>query len=329
MPTSDLSSRHSVQDLASHFAPAGAYVELDRLIGCRFLCSQLNINTIKPSKALLSGPVKTRFKGRGMEFEEVRLYQPGDDIRTIDWRVTARTQVPHTKIYKEERERPIFVLVDQRSSMFFGSRVCFKSVYAAHLAAMLGWMAIGQNDRIGALIASDTQHHDVRPRRSKHAQLELLHGLVAANHGLTAPFAEQSQPLEEILKEAQRIVRPGNALLVISDFHDFSDNCAKQLHLLSRHCDLTLFHVYDAMEAHLPTHDQLTVSNGLERLVLNTRSKAVQQAFDAQFSHRRQQLQKCADGLAIALVDAPAHESPSDLLRAVYGRQDRRMGGRR
>merc|ERR1711916_149956 len=122
-----------------------------------------------------------------MEFEEVRVYQPGDDIRTIDWRVTARTQVAHTKLFQEEREKPVLLVVDQRSNMFFGSQRCFKSVYAAHIAATLGWAAIYQNDRVGALVFGDDQQRDVRPKRSKHAQLSFLQQLVEFNHKLISP----------------------------------------------------------------------------------------------------------------------------------------------
>ena len=115
--------------------PQGAYCQLENLLGSRFIAGDLKLGKLRPARSLLAGSERTRYRGRGMDFEEVRLYQPGDDIRSIDWRVTARTQVPHTKLYREERERPIFVLVDQRSPMFFGSKRCFKSVLAAYLAA--------------------------------------------------------------------------------------------------------------------------------------------------------------------------------------------------
>ena len=124
--------------LADINAPArGAYLELNELIALRFPAKQLKLGRKKRALSNLAGPNKTNFRGRGIDFEEVRRYQPGDDIRTIDWRVTARTGSAHTKLFREERERPVLVVVDQRSSMFFGSSHCFKSVLAGQLAACL------------------------------------------------------------------------------------------------------------------------------------------------------------------------------------------------
>ena len=130
--------------LLDNLNPAGAYSDLAQLLRLRFAAQDLKLFAKRPVRSLLTGGERTRFRGRGIDFEEVRLYQPGDDIRTIDWRVTARTQVPHTKIFREERERPVFMVADQRATMFFGSQRCFKSVLCAHICALLGWAALLQ-----------------------------------------------------------------------------------------------------------------------------------------------------------------------------------------
>src|SRR5210317_1518756 len=114
----------------------GAYTQLDDLIAQRFPAQQLTLKRRNRALSALAGPNKTNFRGRGIDFEEVRNYQPGDDIRTIDWRVTARTGNAHTKLFREERERPVMVVTDQRSGMFFGSSHCCKSVLAAQLASL-------------------------------------------------------------------------------------------------------------------------------------------------------------------------------------------------
>ena len=144
-----------MSNLQQDLNPRGAYTELAALLRCRFSAQDLKLFAHQPARSILSGGERTRCRGRGMDFEEVRLYQPGDDIRSIDWRVTARTQVAHTKIFREERERPVFMLVDQRSPLFFGSTRCFKSVLAAHIAALLGWAALANGDRLGALVFGD------------------------------------------------------------------------------------------------------------------------------------------------------------------------------
>ena len=112
----------------------------------------------------IGGPYLTKLKGRGMEFAEARPYQPGDDVRHIDWRVTARTVRTHTKLYREERERPVMLVLDQCRQMFFGSRKRLKSVQAARIAALMGWRALLRGDRVGAILFSEKLHYEIRPR---------------------------------------------------------------------------------------------------------------------------------------------------------------------
>ena len=115
-----------------------------------------------------------------MEYDESRLYQPGDDIRNIDWRVTARTGKPHTKLFREERERPVHVWVDLRAPMFFATRGKYKAVRAAELASLFAWTACQQGDRIGGIVFSDNSHHELKPQRGKSAVLRLIKFMVEA-----------------------------------------------------------------------------------------------------------------------------------------------------
>ena len=147
----------------------GAYCDLSQLIQQRHSGQQLNLLQRKRALSLLSGPNKSNFRGRGIDFEEVRSYQPGDDIRTIDWRVTARTGNPHTKIFREERERPVLVVTDLGNNMFFGSRRCLKSVLACNVSALLCWAALNQGDRVGGLVFNELGHREIRPKRSQAA----------------------------------------------------------------------------------------------------------------------------------------------------------------
>jgi len=231
----------------------GVYTDTNQLLSLRFAATDLSLPAQRNSRANLSGDARTRFRGRGMEFEEVRVYHPGDDIRNIDWRVTARTRVPHTKLFREERDRPTFIIIDQRSSLFFGSHRCFKSVLAARLAVLLAWAGLGNNDRVGGLVVGDQHYQDIKPKRSKHAVLELIHQITGYNQLLKAPYAPQAQvTLQSILKDARRLAKPGSALYIVSDFHDFDTPCEEQLHSLARHTDTSLLHVLDPLEHHLP-----------------------------------------------------------------------------
>lgn len=153
---------------------SGAKTNLKQLIDLRYRAGELNLFARHKAQSQLAGNVKTSFRGRGIDFEEIRHYQPGDDIRSIDWRVTARTGEAHTKLYQEERERPVLVVTDQRPSMIFGTQCCFKSVQAAEVASLLCWAALGQNDRVGGLVFNGQQHQEIRPARSKSSVLQLL-----------------------------------------------------------------------------------------------------------------------------------------------------------
>jgi uncharacterized protein (DUF58 family) len=312
--------------------PRGAYTELASLLRCRFSAQDLKLFAHRPARSLLSGGERTRFRGRGMDFEEVRLYQPGDDIRSIDWRVTARTQVAHTKIFREERERPVFMVVDQRSPLFFGSTRCFKSVLAAHIAALLGWAALANGDRLGALVFGDYDQRDVRPRRSKHAVLELLHQLQDYNHRLSSPITPAPAALpsgqlpvansfSEILADARRIAKPGCALFIISDFHDMDESAEQQLFELARHTDITLIHIYDQLERELISNTALTISNGRERMQLAANEKAFQQAYKSQFDQQLALLTTVCKRLRIPLLSYATQDDIQDGLRKAFGRK--------
>jgi len=293
---------------------------------CRFAAQDLKLFAHRPARSLLSGGERTRFRGRGMDFEEVRLYQAGDDIRSIDWRVTARTQVPHTKIFREERERPVLMVVDQRSSLFFGSSRCFKSVLGAHIAALFSWAALTNGDRLGGLVFGDYDQRDIRPRRSKHAVLELLHQLQNYNHRLKSPIAPSNsaannKPLisfHDILTDTRRIAKPGCAVFIISDFHDFNETTEQALFELARHTDVTLIHIYDHIERQLINNSALTISNGAQRLQLPAHEKAFQQAFTQQFDHRLEQLTQICRRLRIALLSYATQDDVQDALRRAY-----------
>lgn len=303
----------------------GAYVELDDLLGLRFAARELQLTPKQLGRSLLSGGLRTRFRGRGMEFEEVRHYQAGDDIRSIDWRVTARTSIPHTKLFQEERERPVIIMLDQRSSLFFGSQFCFKSVLATHLAALIGWTALNNNDRIGALIFNDSDERDIRPKRSRHTLLSILQEANHFNHQLTSPVSAKGDiPLSQRLSDLRRIARPGSALFIISDFHDIDRQCDEQLYQLARHGDVSLLQVSDPFESQLPGNMLLTVSDGQHKRTIDTRNRDLNDHFRQNFDNQRQHLTSLAGNLAIPLLSASTSQSAFNQLQSLYGKQARR-----
>lgn len=294
---------------------SAVHVSVDRLLQLRHIGSGVQLHARKRTQSSIDGDLATRFRGRGMEFAEVRPYHAGDDIRNIDWRVTARTQKTHTKLFQEERERPVFIVVDQRASMFFGTQSVFKSVYAAELAACIGWGAMANNDRIGALIFGDNDQKDLRPKRGKHAMLAFLHQLQVFNNALNSPICTQAtHSITQQLEDISRIAKPGSAIYVISDFHDFNvadpTNAAQRaLRHLSKHTDVNLFMVYDPFEMNLPRHRAITLSDGEHRLDLNATNRQTAQQYHMQFNNHLEQVRTSArqSGASFRELDITTH----------------------
>ena len=149
--------------------PRGVYANLDDLIRIQFEARDFSFLPRQPVSSVLSGRYASRLRGRGLNFEELRRYLPGDDVRTMDWKVTARTRTPHVRVYTEEKDRSVVLIVDQRINMFFGTRNKLKSVTAAELAALAAWRAVAVGDRVGAVIFNDSDIVDVRPQRSQNS----------------------------------------------------------------------------------------------------------------------------------------------------------------
>lgn len=299
--------------------PHGAYTELRELVGLRHAARDLDLGRQRKAFSLLVGPHQSRFRGRGLEFEEVRAYQAGDDIRSIDWRVTARSGKVHTKLFREERERPVLLLLDQSLSMFFGSRTCCKSVVAAHGAALLAWAAFRHHDRIGGLVFNGREHLQVRPHRSTRTVLQLLQGIDDFNHRLNRHLTPASKGIDRALEELRRITRPGSNLFLISDFLGFGEAGRKQLHLLRKHNDITVVLVYDPLEEELPPPGRYPVTNGVARLILDSGDSALRRAHHHAFRQRRENLGQLLGQLGIPLLPLVTSASPRRYFREVLG----------
>lgn len=298
-----------------------AYVSLEELIALRYRTGGL---ALRPDRRLLRqnlGGQTSRIRGRGMDFAEFRLYQPGDDIRNIDWRVTARRGKAHTKVFEEERERPVLLLVDQSRSLFFGSRLAFKSVRAAELAALLSWGALAHGDRVGGLVFSHRERQELRPARSQRAILQLLQ-LVADYNGRLGPAdpAPQSFSLNQALAEMRRIAKPGSLVVVISDFLDHNDDTYRHLHLLARHSDLFALRIQDPLEAELPPPGLYAVSDGRSRLRLDTSDRRLREAYQRHYQERQQALRERLAHAAIPLLDLSTQQDPLEALRTLLTR---------
>ncbi len=310
-------------------APEGVYVNVDALLKLRHVAKELSLENNRKSVAMMDGDSRSSFRGRGMEFSEVRPYQPGDDIRNIDWRVTARTQKTHTKLFQEERERPVYIVVDQRSPMFFGSVTQFKSVFAAKIATVIAWVALQSNDRIGGFIFSDTQQTDSRARRGKHSALSFIHELVEYNQQLNSPIGQPQFSMEDMLNDIRRVAKPGSSVFVISDFHDFNDPCKEPLAVLSRHCDVTAIQIFDPLESQLPTDKFLSITNGDEKLNLGQQSQQFAQTYHSAFENRQFLLRKACNQAGVNFATTSVEQSTTALMQDLFcSRRTAKRGGR-
>ena len=270
--------------------------------------------SIKPPqlriRAQQSGAYVSGFKGRGMEFDEARLYQPGDDIRNIDWRVTARTGKTHTKVFREERERPVFIAVDDRATMHFATRGVFKSVVAAKFAALLAWMAQHHGDRVGGQRFSDSQCRELKPQNGRHAVLQLLNMLIKPE-----PANSNQVSFEHALARLCQHARPGSRVYLISDFRGFNEQTASNLSKLSRHCDVVLIFIYDPLEKTLPNQGRYRFTDEQRDVLVDTADKQRLQAYQQRFADRWQRLQTFSKKNAIQLIQCSTLEDPLQQLQ--------------
>ncbi|MFT5117905.1 MAG: hypothetical protein ACI9NY_001438 [Kiritimatiellia bacterium] len=295
--------------------PEGAYIQLASLQQLRHLAKQCVSAKLGKSKALLGGHHQSRAISRGMEFEEVRPYQAGDDIRSIDWRVTARTQVTHSKRYAEEKEKPIVTAVDQRRSSFFGSHPCFKSVYSCHLAALINWATLDKGDRSGGMVLGSQKIEETRPARSHKTVNRWLQQLCNANQQLSA--APNIEPtLSELLERIIHSTQTGTSVYIISDYYDLDEHCEKLLFQIARHHQVTLLWVVDQLEMSLPNVPQLSISNGQSTTPMPLHQKA-KQAFEQQFVAKQERLTQLCQRLRIRLVKAPVQTPPMDIVNGL------------
>ncbi|MEQ8954710.1 MAG: DUF58 domain-containing protein [Gammaproteobacteria bacterium] len=300
--------------------PAGIYTDLPGLLGSRHWARNLKLFSRQAARSMLLGETRSRFRGRGMEFEEVRHYQPGDDIRNIDWRVSARTGSTYTKLFCEERERPVHILVDQRSSMFFGTRGRFKSVMAAELATALAWAALAGSDRIGGQIIGDHSESDIRARRNKQAVLKFIHDLNEYNRSLPSDETPQKgKTFTDMVDECRRITRPGTAIFILSDLHDFDDKAAKSLSKLGRHTDNNLFQILDPLEAELPVSGTVSISDGVHLSSVQLGS-SLQKAYVEQMNERAKLLREAALRSRSAFIQVSTRDEPRQILNRIYGK---------
>lgn len=284
------------------------WASVPELIALQRHADAIALHCVGPVRAQRGGEHLSRFRGRGMDYQESRAYSDGDDVRAMDWRITARTGVAHIKVYQEERERPVVFGVDLGPGMFFASRGVLKSVVAARAAALLAWAAAGSGDRVGALLFNGASC-DLAPRGGRHGVLQLIHQLVAHSDPRQAIAAvPDGGGLSAALVRLRRVARPGSLIVLIGDFYGLEAGCDRQLQCLRQHNDVVALQIVDRLELAPPQAARYGVLVGGQSGVLDlcpvATRRAYQQFFDAHHAQVAATMRRHAIGLLRLSTDA-------------------------
>lgn len=255
------------------------YVSLARLMALEFKARDLSFLARQPQGSILAGNHASRLRGRGLNFDELRRYQPGDDLRHLDWRASLRTGKPVVRTFTEERDRPALIVVDQRMSMFFGSQRSFKSALAAELGALAAWMVFNAGDRVGGLVFNDQRIDSIAPLRSRKRVEALLSRVVQQNQALNAsnPDAEDEDQLDKALQRCLALAGHDHLICIVSDFAGAGERTLQLMRQLRAHNDVIALQVYDPLALKLPSDGRLLITQGQLQVELAVEKRSVHQ----------------------------------------------------
>jgi len=272
--------------------------------------------------SLQTGAYVSRFRGRGMEFDESRPYQPGDDPRSIDWRVTARSTTAYTKLFREERERPVLIAVDLRANMHFATQGCFKSVNASRAAALLSWAAHHRGDRLGGLIFGDTTHRELKPRLGRRAALRFVHELVEHPDWVRHDAqARTEDALTQAMSALRRVARPGSLVVVISDFAGFSRAAQSYLSSVARHNEVLAVFLSDPLERELPPPGRYRLVSPDDELAIDTYAAPARRDYEHAYEERLEELETFCHRYGVHLMPMSTDDDPVSALQTALGRR--------
>ena len=273
------------------------FLNLENLLKFEWISSVLNFKVGKQkSNSVLIGRYASRLRGRGLDFEESRPYVIGDDIRNIDWNVTAKTGKTHTKVFTEEKEKPAFIYVDQSPSMGFGSKHKTKAVVAGELASLFAHKIRKNGDRVGGMVFTGTDYELIIPKRDPKNTIYFLQKIIEANHKIYEPKEfDFEYALNEIIQKINNVVTHDYLVFIISDFYRYNSSVIEYLSQISLHNDLVIIKVYDEMEAEIPA-EKMTISNRKKQISLSGNNKKLREElkndFDTNYKNFKSELEK-------------------------------------
>jgi len=297
------------------------HVSLAHLRGLHGAARGLNFLPRQPAASVLNGRHASRLRGRGLNFEEMRRYLPGDDIRSIDWKATARTGTPHVRVFTEERDRPALLVVDQRMSMFFGTKLNLKSVTAAEAAAMAAFRILDAGDRVGGIVFDDSELFEFVPKRSRRTTYALLEAIAQANLAMHADKQVTLEPgaLNRVLGSVARIAHHDHLVLVFSDFDGIDATTQRRLRGIAAHNDVLLFLVHDPMGRRVEGAERTIVGDGNMQAEIDLGSATIRDALSRQSSARLDAIYQWQSEINLSVLPLSAGEETLGQLRRLMG----------
>jgi uncharacterized protein (DUF58 family) len=300
-----------------------AYVTLEELLRLRHRAKGFSFLPRQPVHSLLTGRHASRLRGRGLDFEELRHYFEGDDTRTIDWLATARRGTPHVRVYSEERDRSVLLLVDQRLSMFFGSRRALKSVVAAEAAALAAFRVASLGDRVGAIIFSENGIVEIRPAAREAGVRRILAEVMRQNRALSAesPLTADSALLNEALRRAARLASHDWLVCLISDTAGADADSVRLVTAITAHNDVLSIFVYDPLEEALPDIGHAVMAEGDRQIEVDLSAGALRRRFADAFAERREKAEHFSLQHAIPVLPVATDRDVAGQFRELLGRR--------
>lgn len=280
------------------------YADINELRRFQYLAKGFSLLPQQPVNSLLSGKNSSKLRGRGLNFEELRHYRPGDDIRSMDWKTTRRTGKPHIKVYTEERERNIYILVDQRSTMFFGSTHKMKSVIASELAALIAWNVVDSGDRIGAIVYGDEKIQLVPAKRGRQHVVQVLTEVVNQNRKLKTgkKLLNPSKSINEVLTKVNHLCSNNSLVVFIGDGHGWNEQSSQLVKNISQHNEIIACHVFDPLEDALPKMSQMVITDGELQIQFSSQDSHINSKYQSSVEQQMSQYENMARKYRIPLI---------------------------
>ena len=304
---------------SAHDSGAQIHPTLEDLVRLQYDARGFSLLPRQPVTSLLSGRHASRLRGRGLMFEELRDYRPGDDIRSIDWRATARRGKAHVRVYNEERERPVLLVVDQRSTMFFGSARTTKATAAAELTALAAWRTLDVGDRVGAIIFDDEEIVQIKPQRSRGNVLRICDQLVRINKRLAEHRSSSGAViLNDALRRAVNVAKHDYLVVLVTDYDGDDESTRRLTTQLAAHNDVLAVLIYDPLGARLPVQGRMEATDGRQQAVVPDGGTFAHR-YESEFRNRCDQVRDRLRAIRVPILPICTHDPVAEQVMSALG----------